>query len=137
MIVPNTRGIVIALVFKPLEPSLPYRSAHTRRQEKKTFVCARQHDFLIKRTGMKLLIMRLQVKGVAETNGTRPWMEPTLPRETWELFLKVLHPSRLMLHTSCILAAFCALKLIAQLADIPSHGVIGGVRTHNTELAAA
>ena len=30
-----------------------------------------------------------QVKGVAETVGTRPWMEPELERAAWEIFLKV------------------------------------------------
>ncbi len=31
----------------------------------------------------------LQVKGVAETVGTRAWQEPELERAAWEIFLKV------------------------------------------------
>ncbi len=31
----------------------------------------------------------MQVKGVAETVGTRPWQEPDLERAEWEIFLKV------------------------------------------------
>ena len=34
-----------------------------------------------------------QVKGVAETVGTRAWQEPELERAAWEVFLKVSHIS--------------------------------------------
>ena len=43
----------------------------------------------------------MQVKGVVQQNGTRPWQETALERSQWEVFLNVSGLHTLIHHLIC------------------------------------